>query len=113
MSIPLSVGELQALDFKDLAELQAKIARAMAVARERDRQLLKGRIVAEAAAAGMSIKDLLMRPRQGKKQRFARDKVYVNPRNGGQTWAGRGRRPAWLAAQLAAGKPLERFLRQS
>jgi DNA-binding protein H-NS len=30
----------------------------------------------------------------------------------GSTWVGRGKRPAWLTAAIAAGKPLEAFAAQ-
>ena len=32
---------------------------------------------------------------------------YQNPENPAETWSGKGKRPAWVAAALAAGKPLE------
>ncbi len=35
---------------------------------------------------------------------------YRNPRNPQETWAGRGKQPRWLVAQLRAGKKLEEFL---
>lgn len=35
---------------------------------------------------------------------------YRNPTNGSQTWAGRGKQPRWLAAQLQTGKKLSDFL---
>jgi DNA-binding protein H-NS len=35
---------------------------------------------------------------------------YRNPKNRSETWAGRGRRPRWLAAQLRIGKQLSDFL---
>jgi DNA-binding protein H-NS len=34
---------------------------------------------------------------------------YRNPENPGETWAGRGLRPLWLAAALKTGKKLEDF----
>ena len=34
---------------------------------------------------------------------------YRNPENPGETWAGRGLRPRWLAAALKSGKKLEDF----
>jgi DNA-binding protein H-NS len=36
--------------------------------------------------------------------------LYRNPKNGSETWAGRGNRPRWLAAALKSGKKLESFL---
>jgi DNA-binding protein H-NS len=35
---------------------------------------------------------------------------YRNPANPGETWAGRGLKPRWLAAALKAGKKLEDFI---
>ena len=35
---------------------------------------------------------------------------YRNPKNRGETWAGRGSRPRWLVAQLRSGKKLDEFL---
>lgn len=37
---------------------------------------------------------------------------YRNPANPDQTWAGRGKPPKWLAAELANGKTREDFLIQ-
>src|SRR5262252_8883222 len=35
---------------------------------------------------------------------------YRNPKNPRETWAGRGKQPRWLAAQLRSGKKLDQFL---
>ena len=35
---------------------------------------------------------------------------YRNPANPSETWAGRGKQPRWLIAQLKAGKRIESFL---
>jgi DNA-binding protein H-NS len=34
---------------------------------------------------------------------------YQNPKNCSETWAGRGKQPRWLVAQLQSGKKLEDF----
>jgi DNA-binding protein H-NS len=34
---------------------------------------------------------------------------YRNPAQPGETWAGRGKQPRWLAAQLRSGKKLDDF----
>jgi len=44
------------------------------------------------------------------KGRVRPKKLYVNPNNPSQTWGGYGPKTDWLAAELAAGKPLELFL---
>ncbi|MFD0739072.1 H-NS family nucleoid-associated regulatory protein [Lysobacter koreensis] len=35
---------------------------------------------------------------------------YRNPDNAGETWAGRGKQPRWLAAHTGAGRALDEFL---
>ena len=35
---------------------------------------------------------------------------YRNPSNPDETWAGRGKQPRWLRAQLRSGKKLDEFL---
>ena len=35
---------------------------------------------------------------------------YRNPEHPSETWSGRGKRPRWLAAALAAGRTLEEFI---
>jgi DNA-binding protein H-NS len=35
---------------------------------------------------------------------------YRNPKNLSETWAGRGKQPRWLAAQLQSGRRLSDFL---
>lgn len=35
---------------------------------------------------------------------------YRNPANPSETWAGRGKPPRWMAAQISAGKKAEDFL---
>ena len=47
-----------------------------------------------------------------KRARRAYPKVspkFRNPKNRAETWAGRGKQPRWLAAQLRSGKKLEDF----
>jgi len=38
---------------------------------------------------------------------------YQNPNNPSETWAGRGKQPRWVRAQLKAGKKLEQLGSQS
>ena len=50
---------------------------------------------------------------ENKRERRPYPKVhakYRNPKNPNETWAGRGKQPRWLAAQLRSGKKLDQFL---
>jgi DNA-binding protein H-NS len=56
-----------------------------------------------------------LRPALGENERRPYPKVlakYRNPNNPKETWAGRGKQPRWLAAQLRSGKKLDHFLIQ-
>lgn len=63
-------------------------------------------------AAGNGAAKAVRAPRAAKGPRKVASKVapkYRNPANPLETWAGRGKRPRWLAAELDAGKKLEDF----
>ena len=90
----MSMDELWRLHEMVVAELARKIAG------ERDR--LEDRLRRLGAIDG-----------DAKRERRPYPKVlpkYHNPKNRSETWAGRGKQPRWLTAQLRAGKRLSDFL---
>ena len=90
----MSVDQLWALHEELVAELSRKIATEKAVLEQRLRKLG----VADSSAS-------LTRRR-------AYPKVlpkYQNFKNPSETWAGRGKRPRWLTAELRSGKRLDDF----
>jgi DNA-binding protein H-NS len=90
----MSMDELWQLHELVVAELARKIAG------ERDR--LEDRLRRLGAIDG-----------EVKRERRPYPKVlpkYHNPKNRSETWAGRGKQPRWLTAQLRAGKRLSDFL---
>lgn len=60
-----------------------------------------------AKSIGVSVEDILKIGRTIKNKRPIK---YQNPQDKSQGWSGQGRKPQWLAAQLAKGKKLEDFL---
>ena len=93
----LSVDELWDLHEKIVAELGRKI--------EAEKAMLEGRLRQLGNAANNYVKTA----------KRAYPKVipkYRNPKNRGETWAGRGKQPRWLAAQLRSGRKLDDFLIQ-
>jgi DNA-binding protein H-NS len=87
----MSVDELWNLHQSVVAELTEKIAAERTVMEDRLRKL---------------------RPAITRSDRRPYPKVlpkYRNPKNRGETWAGRGKQPRWLAAQLRTGKRLDDF----
>jgi DNA-binding protein H-NS len=83
--------------------------------RDEKRQALKERIEGMVKEHGISLADLF--PKGGKNRNQVKDKrkgvgqkvKYRNPADSSQTWAGTGRKPAWLAEALTSGKTLEDF----
>ena len=93
------------LDSLSPAELQALIQTAeaqMESARKNQVQEVRTRIDALLKAAGLSIDEVY--PRRGGKgakgPKAAVAPKYRNPANAAQTWAGRGKRPAWFSEAL-------------
>jgi DNA-binding protein H-NS len=92
----MSVEDLWVLHESVAAELSRKITAERTTLEKRLRQL------------GGAIKDGGL-----KRARRPYPKVlpkYRNPENRRETWAGRGRQPLWLKAQLRSGKKLDDFL---
>jgi DNA-binding protein H-NS len=94
----LSVDQLWDLREQIAVELGRKIAAEKAALEERLRRL--GNVAV---------------PEQGRNRRAKRPypKVlpkYRNPKNRDETWAGRGKQPRWLVAQLRTGRKLDDFL---
>ena len=93
----LPVDELWSLHETVVAELSRKLAAERARLDERLRQLRRPVVVNSDT-----------RP-----ERRPYPKVlpkYRNPKDRSETWAGRGKQPRWLTAQLRSGKKLDDFL---
>jgi DNA-binding protein H-NS len=92
----MSVNELWELHELVVAELNHKIAA--------ERAMLEGRL--------RKLGSTITSP-ESKRERRPYPKVlpkYRNPKNRSETWAGRGKQPLWLRAQLRSGKKLRDFL---
>jgi DNA-binding protein H-NS len=92
----MSVDELWSLHEELIDELSRKIKTERAILEER-------------------LNQLRLTPVKGSSKRGRRPypKVvpkYRNPKNPVETWAGRGKQPRWLTAQLRAGKRIDDFL---
>ena len=94
------------LSLRELRDLEGKVQRAIASARERERNELRQRIESLIEDAGLSVSEVLgSRSTKGRSVPVK----YVNPENRTETWTGRGRKPRWLAAKLDKGAKLEDF----
>ena len=104
--------DLKSLNHNQLSDLIARAkARQEELAKERVSKL-RDKISALVKAEGMALDEVFggARGARGKGSRGGKVKPkYRNPSTG-ETWTGRGKRPRWFAAALAAGKKEKDFL---
>jgi DNA-binding protein H-NS len=93
------------MSLKELIELEAKVQKAIAVARERERAEVKQAMAALAEKRGFSVSELFGGRGRGKGSAAK----YANPDNRTETWTGRGRKPNWLVAKLKKGANIADF----
>jgi len=65
---------------------------------------VREKVLAILKAEGIALEDLFDGRGAGRKVRSAAKAKYRNPADHAQTWSGRGKRPRWFNAALAAGK---------
>src|SRR4051812_50080049 len=100
----LSIEELEGLVKDAQAEINSR--------REAERERVLGQMRELAATLGLTLEDVgrLERGKGGAVKAAAGGSVapkYRHPSDPNLTWSGRGKRPAWIAEALAAGKSLE------
>lgn len=105
----VSAGGVDKMSLKELLDLEAKVAKAIAAAKEKERMELKRKMAEMAETHGFSVTELFggrgVRGK-GKSVGVAR---YANPEDRTDTWTGRGRKPNWLLERLKKGAKLEDF----
>lgn len=100
------------LSLKELVDLEAKVQKAIANARDRERSVLKEKMAELAKNHGFSVNELFGGVRGGRgagKGKSLGVAKYANPDNRGDTWTGRGRKPNWLVDRLKKGAKLNDF----
>lgn len=103
--------DLKSLNHNQLSDLIARAkARQEELAKERVSKL-RDKISALVKAEGMALDEVFGRgTRGGKGGRGGKVKPKYRNSATGETWTGRGKRPRWFAAALAAGKKEKDFL---
>lgn len=100
---------------QNVAQLEAQLAaakQAAAAAKVAARASIVNDIKAQIAANGVTAAELGFKggkAAKGAKSAATGKTVAVKYRNGTDTWTGRGVKPRWLSAALAAGKSLASF----
>ncbi|MFN0113583.1 MAG: H-NS family nucleoid-associated regulatory protein [Paracoccaceae bacterium] len=96
--------DLNGLSLKELKDLQSQVAKAIAGFEDRKRNEALAAVEEKAKSLGFTLSDLVGAAAPRKKRVVSAK--YANPADRSQTWTGRGRRPRWVEAALAAGKAL-------
>lgn len=109
------VPKIDKLSYEELFELKNSVEDTIARRRSERKIRLRNKMAQVAADAGFTLQELVPvgRTNGTRKARVRRGPVapkYRNPKDPSQTWAGRGRQPKWLVAELGKGKKLENFV---
>ncbi|MCC9598391.1 MULTISPECIES: H-NS family nucleoid-associated regulatory protein [unclassified Rubrivivax] len=95
------------------AEIQAQIEKLQAEAealRKKEIADVVAGIKAQIAEYGLTAADLGLAPKASRSRKPAGKALYADGQ--GNTWVGRGKRPEWIRAALAAGKTLDELRAQ-
>ena len=97
--------DLNSLSVKELRDLQVQVVRAIATFEERAKKAAAAALEDLAKSHGFTLADFtgVTAP----KKRSPSAAKYANPADKSQTWSGRGRKPHWYIAAIAAGKKPE------
>ncbi|HMO07391.1 MAG TPA: H-NS histone family protein [Paracoccaceae bacterium] len=96
--------QIDTLSLKELKELQARVARAIATFEDRRKRAALAELEEKAKELGFPFAELAKLAGGGKAKSAGGVAKYANPANPSDTWTGRGRKPGWFSAALAAGK---------
>ncbi|HBD89161.1 MAG: transcriptional regulator [Rhodobacteraceae bacterium GWE1_64_9] len=97
--------DLNGLSLKELKDLQAQVAKAIASYEDRKKKDALAELEDRARALGFSLAELT--GLQVARKRAPATAKYANPENSADTWSGRGRKPRWFEAAIKAGRPIE------
>ena len=97
--------DLNALALKELKDLQAQVAKAIAGYEDRRKKEALAELEDKAREMGFSLAELT--GVSAARKRAPAAPKYANPQDPADTWSGRGRKPRWFEAALQAGKKPE------
>jgi DNA-binding protein H-NS len=105
----MSMEDLNTLSLRELRDLQAKVAKAIATYEERRKRETLAEVEDLVRERGFTLAELTG-VATGRKRRTAKaapTSGYANPANPAEVWAGRGRRPRWFTEAIEAGRDPE------
>jgi DNA-binding protein H-NS len=93
---------LDTLSLKELKDLQSQVAKALSSYEDRKKKDAIAALEEMAKAKGFTLAELT--GATVVRKRAPAVAKYANPADKSDTWSGRGRKPRWFAAALAAGR---------
>lgn len=94
--------DLNTYSMKELKELQSQVAKAISGFEDRRKKEALSELEDKAREMGFSLAELTGTvPTRKRSPAVAK---YANPSDKTDTWSGRGRKPRWFSAALAAGR---------
>jgi DNA-binding protein H-NS len=101
----MKLSDLKSLTLDELWSLHEEIASVLARKIEAEKKILEYKLQQLHSSTGPSV------PKTTNGQQSYRrvHPKYRNPAKPAETWAGRGKQPRWLTAQLKLGKKLDDF----
>ena len=98
--------DLDTLSLKELRQLQKDVENAITDYKDREKRKALAEVEAFIREKGLNPADLSdLLGKRGKKTVGAAR--YANPADPSQTWTGRGRKPGWVIAHVAAGGSMD------
>jgi len=94
--------DLNNLSLKELKDLQAQVAKAVASFEDRKKRQALVELEEKAREFGFSLAELT--GAVVTRKRAPATAKYANPADASDTWSGRGRKPRWFDAALKSGK---------
>lgn len=101
--------DLSAMSIKELKDLIRRATSEIGKKEKAKVHEARAKVVEIANEYGIAVEHLLKNPGKGRGSRGKAAPKYRHPKNSSQTWAGRGRKPSWLEAELKKGKKLQDF----
>ena len=102
--------DLTALSLVQLKELQQRIPAEMKRREEAEKTAFLNEMREMAQQRGLSLDDVLGKPRKGARAGSTVKVKYRHPSNASLEWTGRGRTPVWVRDWQAEGKALDSLL---
>ncbi len=102
--------DLSKLSIAELETLEVDVQNAIEQRKIETADALRKELEEKAAAAGLTLEEVLGSKRSKRGPRSPAKPKYQNPTNTSQTWTGVGRKPKWIIEAVDAGKSLESLL---